>query len=56
MAHISASVKLKTNASKIVLEKDGTEIMEDEVLILLKGETLMLLGPNENWKGEGETE
>ncbi|KYN50145.1 hypothetical protein ALC62_00173, partial [Cyphomyrmex costatus] len=39
----SASKKLGINGSNLVLESDGTLITEDEVLLLMKTETLILL-------------
>ena len=40
---ITASQKLDINGEKICLESDGTLIDEDEILILMKKETLILL-------------
>ena len=33
----------------VVLEEDGTEIDEDDILLELGGQTLMLLAPRELW-------
>ncbi|CAH0555214.1 unnamed protein product [Brassicogethes aeneus] len=46
---IVTSQKLNINGSKLVLEKDGTEIIENEVLLILKDECLILLEEGENW-------
>lgn len=35
-----ASQKMDINGSNLVLEKDGTEITDDEILLLLQQETL----------------
>lgn len=45
-----ASEKLNLNGSTVVLETDGTEITEDEVLIEMKNETLQLLQNGETWR------
>ncbi|CAG9764332.1 unnamed protein product [Ceutorhynchus assimilis] len=45
-----ASLKLQKNGDKLVLEKDGTIIDEDEILLLLENETLMLLEEGEKWR------
>lgn len=44
-----ASQKMDINGSNLVLEKDGTEITDDEILLLLQQETLMVLDSNETW-------
>lgn len=41
---------MNINGSIIVLEKDGTEITDNEVLVCLKEETLMLLETGECWQ------
>lgn len=46
---LKASQKLNINGSKIVLESDGTDIDECEVLEAFHKETLVLLEPNEFW-------
>ncbi|CAH0560597.1 unnamed protein product [Brassicogethes aeneus] len=46
---LKASVKLKLNGSTVVLESDGTEINDNEVLVELKNETLVILQPGEQW-------
>lgn len=45
-----ASAKLEINGSTLVLEKDGTEVSDDDVLLYFKEETLILLQPGETWK------
>lgn len=47
---LSALTKLKINGSKIVLERDGTEIDEDEVLDVFGKEILILLENEEKWQ------
>ncbi|XP_025992360.2 uncharacterized protein LOC105206893 [Solenopsis invicta] len=42
-----ASKKLQINGNSLVLESDGTPVTEDEVLMLIKTETLILLEENE---------
>ncbi|CAH0559188.1 unnamed protein product [Brassicogethes aeneus] len=44
-----ASEKIDVNGSTLVLERNGTPINEDEVLIFLKNDILMLLAKNEQW-------
>ncbi|CAH0564387.1 unnamed protein product [Brassicogethes aeneus] len=48
-----ASEKLQINGKKLVLEKDGTEIDDNEVLLLIKEETLIILEDNEKWMSLG---
>lgn len=45
-----ASVKLEINGSTLVLEKDGTEVSDSDILLYLKEETFILLQPGETWK------
>lgn len=50
MISFLASIKMKLNGCSIVLNDDGTEIMDDEALEMVKNQTLILLQPNEAWK------
>lgn len=43
----SASKKLDINGNSLVLESDGTPVTEDEVLLLIKNETFILLQKDE---------
>ena len=43
-------VKLNVKVCHIVLEQDGTQVDEDEVLLAVQSETLMLLGTEERWE------
>lgn len=45
----SASQKLNINGSELVLENDGSEVSNTEVLIEIRRETLILLEPFEKW-------
>jgi len=49
----SAKVKLNLDAEcmdlRVVMEKDGTEIDEDEALVLLKEQAFMILVPGQTW-------
>lgn len=47
-------MKLNQVGVKLVLEKDGTCINEDEVLVVLKDETFILLQEDEAWKKAGD--
>jgi len=40
---------ISANGCKVVLEEDGTEIDEDELLQEFVGSTLMLLQPDDKW-------
>ncbi|CAG9764333.1 unnamed protein product [Ceutorhynchus assimilis] len=45
-----ASLKLQKNGDRLALEKDGTIIDEEEILLLLENEILMLLEEGEKWR------
>ncbi|CAH0561700.1 unnamed protein product [Brassicogethes aeneus] len=46
---LKASEKLEIDGILLVVEKDGTPISEDEVLLLLPGETFLLLTNKDKW-------
>lgn len=46
---LNASKKLGINGFKIVIEKDETEVDEDEILELVQRKTLILLTKEESW-------
>lgn len=48
----SASIKMNLKGCSIVLNDDGTEINDDEVLEIVKDLTLILLQSNETWKAD----
>jgi len=52
MCNVSASEKLELSVLRVVLETDGTEIDDDEVLMMLSGSTLLALQQGESWMPE----
>ncbi|KAK9751804.1 CIDE-N domain [Popillia japonica] len=44
-----STTKFKKPIDRIALEKDGTVIDDEEILIMLKDETLIALSKNEKW-------
>ncbi|EZA52386.1 hypothetical protein X777_08889 [Ooceraea biroi] len=48
--------KLGINGSTLVMEKDGTNIDDNDVLKFCSGETFMLLQAEEFWSPQNETE
>lgn len=50
--YVLASAKLKINGERLVLEADGTNVDEADVLEALEKEALILLCPEEEWVSE----
>lgn len=48
--------KLGINGSTLVMEKDGTNVDDNDVLKFCSGETFMLLQAEEFWSPQNETE
>lgn len=46
---ITASQKLEIDGSTLVIEKDGTPITDDDILLYLKDELMLLLTKSEIW-------
>ncbi|XP_071053983.1 uncharacterized protein [Onthophagus taurus] len=51
---LKASMKLEINGEMLVLEKDGSRVDDDEILLLLKDEIFILLEKGDKWKNPND--